>query len=53
MIDANNNGIQKHLGQIADSLAEWEGRIAEELSLTPSDVASIRKKHPNDLKLQS
>ena len=53
VIDADNNGIPKHLGQIADSLAEWEGRIADGLNLTPADVASIRTKYPNDLKLQS
>ena len=53
VIDADNNGIPKHLGRIADSLAEWEGKIADELNLTSADVASIRTKYPNDLKLQS
>ena len=53
MIDADNNGVSKHLGQIADSLAEWEGRIADGLNLTRADVASIRRKYPDDLKLQS
>ena len=52
-IDACNNGVPKHLGQIADSMTEWEGRISEELRLKPADVASILKKHPNNLKLQS
>ena len=52
-IDADNNGVLKHLGQIADSMTEWEGRISEELQLTPADVASIRELHPNKLKLQS
>ena len=51
-IDADNDGVLKHLGQIADSMAEWEGRIAEELNLTPADVASIRTRYPNDLDLQ-
>ena len=53
MIDANGNGVLKHLGQIADSMAEWEGRISEELGLKPADVASIHTKHPRKLKLQS
>ena len=53
MIDADNNGIPKHLGQIADLLAEWEGSVADGLNLTPADVASIRIKYPNNLKLQS
>ena len=52
-IDADNNGVLKHLGQIADSMTEWEGRIADELNLTPADVASIHTQHPNSLKQQS
>ena len=44
---------QKSLGQIADLMAEWEGRIADELGLTLADVAAIKKKYPGELKLQS
>ena len=43
----------KHLGQIADSMAEWEGRLADEFNLTESDVAAIKTKYPGELKLQS
>ena len=50
-IDAD--GVLKHLGQIADSMTEWEGRISEQLGLKPADVASIYTKHPRKLKLQS
>ncbi|MCG8622465.1 MAG: hypothetical protein MJE68_10780 [Proteobacteria bacterium] len=42
-----------HLGQIADSMVEWEGLIADELKLTPADVADIKTKYPQRLKLQS
>ena len=52
-IDADGHGVLKHLGQIADSMTEWEGRISDELKLTPADVASIHTKHPRNLKLQS
>ena len=52
-IDACNNGVPKHLGQIADSMTEWEGRISEELQLTPADVADILTRHPKKLKLQT
>ena len=52
-IDAGGHGVFKHLGQIADSMTEWEGRISDELKLTPADVASIHVKHPRNLKLQS
>ena len=41
------------LGKIADSMYEWEGPIAEQLELSPADVAAITKKHPGELKLQT
>lgn len=53
MIDSDTGGVPKHLGQIADSMAEWEGKIADKLELTEADVAGIKKKHPSNLKLQS
>ena len=51
-IDFCNGGVPKHLGRIADSMAEWEGRISDELGLTKADVASIKTKYPMNLKLQ-
>ena len=51
MIDAEHH-ISKHLGQIADSMYEWEGAIADELGLTPADVTAIKTKHPRELNLQ-
>ena len=53
MMSLNLEVQQKHLGQIADCMAEWEGRIADELGLTFADIAAIKKKHPGELKLQS
>ena len=53
MLDHGSSGVSKLLGQIADSMYEWEGRLAEELGLTKADVAAIVKKHPTDLKLQA
>ena len=41
-----------HSGQIAELMAEWEGRIADELNLTDTDVADIKHKYPCELKLQ-
>ena len=52
-LDAEHSGVPKHLGLIAESMDEWEGRIAEELGLTPADVAHIKTKHPSSLKLQT
>ena len=34
-------------------MCEWEGRIAEQLELTPADVAAIKMKHPGELQLQT
>ena len=53
VIDGDGHGVLKHLGQIADSMTEWEGRISDELNLTPADVENIHTKHPRSLKLQS
>ena len=52
-IDFENGGVSKHLGQIADSMYEWEGTVAEELGLTRVDIAVIKKKHPDELNLQT
>ena len=32
---------------------EWEGRIADELKLSPVDVTDIKMKHPQDIRLQT
>ena len=53
VLDHHNHGVSKHLGQIADSMYEWEGAVAENLGLTPSEIASITRKHQFDLKLQT
>ena len=53
VVDFRNNGVSKHLGQIADSMYEWEGTVAEALGLTIVDVAAITKKHPGELNLQT
>ena len=43
----------KHVGQIADKMYEWEGKIADELELTQFDVKAITTKHPKELELQT
>ena len=53
IIDSENDGVSKHLGQIADHMYEWEGKIAEHLDLSAADIAQIRVKHPGELKLQA
>lgn len=52
-LDSMNDGVSLHLGKIAASMCEWEGRLADELGLTPAEVAAIKYKYPSDLKLQS
>ena len=53
VIDFVNGGVSKHLGQIADAMYEWERPVAEQLGLTPVDIADIRVKHPNELRQQT
>ena len=52
-LDFDNKGVSKHLGQIADSMYEWEGPVAEQLDLTPTDVAAIKMQYPGELRLQT
>ena len=52
MLDFENDGVSKHLGEIADSMYEWEGPVAEQLDLTPADIAAIKTKYPDELRLQ-
>ena len=42
----------KHLGQIAESMYEWEGLVADQLGLSLADVNEIKTQHPMKLKLQ-
>ena len=53
VIDGGCSGVSKHLGQVAESMDEWEGSVAEQLGLTPADVAGIKTAHPLNLKLQT
>lgn len=53
VLDFENGGVSKHLGLIADSMYEWEGRISDELGLTHTDVAAIKTKYPSQLSLQT
>ena len=53
VLDFENDGVSKHLGQIAESMYEWEGSVAEQLGLTAADNAAIKAEHPGKLKLQT
>ena len=53
VLDFENDGVSEHLGQIAESMYEWEGSVAEQLSLTQADIAAIKAEHPGKLKLQT
>ena len=51
-IDSESDGVPKHLGQVADSMSEWEGPIAEALELSGPVVADIKCQWPKNLKMQ-
>ena len=53
VLDVVNGGVSKHLGEIADSMYEWEGSVAEQLGLTPAEIAAIKMKHHGELTLQT
>ena len=53
VLDHESKGVPKHLGRIANFMYEWEGRVADELGLTPVDVGVIKTRYPNQLNLQT
>ena len=53
ILDFGNKGVPKDLGEIAECMHEWEGRIADNLDLTSADVAAIKTKYPSDLRQQA
>ena len=53
VIDSDHSGVPRHLGQIADSMYEWEGPVADGLGLHQADVAVIKEAHPGKLQLQA
>ena len=52
MLDFEHGGVPRHLGQIADSMNEWEGSVADQLGLVPADVAAIKMEN-SKLSLQA
>ena len=52
-VDAKHGGVQIHLGEIANSMDEWEGSVADALGLTNVDVANIKGRHRDKLSLQT
>ena len=51
VIDSENSGVPKHLGKIASSVYEWEGRVADELGLTDAEVADIKQESKLNLQV--
>lgn len=52
-VDSEHDGVDTHLGAIADAMDEWEGKVAAELGLTKAEQAQIKTRYPNNLSLQT
>ena len=52
VLDSKSSSVLKHLGEIADSMYEWEGAVAENLKLTPADIVDIKTQYPKKMNLQ-
>ena len=52
VLDFEHGGVLRHLGQIADSMDEWEGSVADQLGLVLADVAAIKMEN-SKLSLQA
>ena len=53
VIDSDHSGVPRHLGQIADTMYEWEGAVADSLGLHQADVAVIKEAYTGKLQLQA
>ena len=53
VVDSRSSGVPKCLGQIAVSMYEWEGVVADELGLTRADIAEIKARYPHEMKQQT
>ena len=53
VLGTGSSGASKHLGQIAESMYEWEGLVADQLGLSLADVNNIRTKYHKELTLQA
>ena len=53
VIDSGHGGVLRHLGQVADTMYEWEGPVADSLGLHQADLAGIKKAYPEKLNLQA
>ena len=52
-LDFAHDGVENDLGEIADTMDEWEGKTSTALGLTKVDGASIKTEHPKNLSLQT
>ena len=52
VVDSDGGGVSKHLVQIADSIYEWEGPVADQLGLSQVDITAIKTAHPMKFNLQ-
>ena len=52
VVDCDSGGVSKHVGQIADSMYEWEGPVADQLGLSQVDITAIKTAHPMKFNLQ-
>ena len=51
-VKSENVGVSKNLGQLADSMYEWEGLVAKILRLTQTEIVAIKSEYPGKLRLQ-
>ena len=43
LLDYDNDGVDKDLNEIADTLLNWEEKVAVDLCLTAIDIHDIKK----------
>lgn len=47
VLDAENHGVDLHLGEIADAMSQWEIKLAPALGLRHTQINDIKTKATN------
>lgn len=52
ILDSGHEDVPLHLGNIADNIPDWQGRVADNLGLTRVEVSDIKRRLKDEPELQ-
>ena len=51
-LDWDQEGVDRHLNQIADTMLHWEEKLSTSLGLTEVQIHDLKKNHPKPILLR-